>query len=331
MYVCNYEDSKLFVDAANPEAYDRLKNLSNEHKLFCLGCGRQVIFRRCTAKDSHFAHLSSQGKQCDFEQYIMNLPESHKSALEKLKNKFAESNNPQLFEKLIEKHWTSMTLCVDGKIVSIELLQPKASYITTQNLKKVYAEKGIGVLWLFIVDDTFCEYESVSNTGASGFFQSNNYIIAFNPENDQIAIEYKEGKTDLYHSDIFKTSISLDQLTIDTEGKVSKCIKVQYDNWKKQWKLQAQRYKEQSAKVQSIYWSSEKSNLSNLPLTLTRDELQNNVTQWIESVQNGAGWVTLNAIRTLITKYPEYLQVYKENIQGIKDPELKAKFEILLP
>ena len=330
MYVCKYGENKLFVYPDAPETFDWLKSLSKENKLFCWGCGRPVIFCRCTAKKSHFAHRNSEGKLCDFEEYITNLLDSHKMALKELQARFAESNNPQLFEKLIDRHWTSMTLCVEDKTVAVELLQPKTSYIAIKKIKNAYSEKGIGVLWLFISQDTSCEYESVSNIGANRFFKSNNYIIYFDPENDRINIEFKENKPDLYHCNIFRTSISLDQLTVDTEGKVSKCIKAQYDNWKSQRELQAQQLKEQTQKMQFTYQFSANSPLPNTSLDSTYDEMLHNVRLWIKNVQSGAGNITLDAIHKLITIYTEYRQIYIEVLQNVEDTALKKKLESLL-
>lgn len=325
MYVCKYGENKLFVDVDAPETFDWLKSLSNEHKLFCLGCGRQVIFRKCAVKDSHFAHLSSQGKLCDFEEYIVNLPNSHKRALNELQNRLAQSNNPQLFEKLIDKHWTSMTICVKDKTVAIELLQPNVSQNVIQKLKKAYAEKGISVLWLFVIEDIFCEYKSVSVTGTNRFFQTNNYILCLDPESKSVYIKCKTNC-----NGIFQTSISLDKLTINAEGKISDCIKDQYDNWKSQQNLQAQQLKEQQSKAQFTYQLSTNSPSPNIPFDSTYDEMLHNVRLWIERVQAGAGHTTVDAIHKLITIYPDYRQIYIEALQDVDDSALKKKLESIL-
>ncbi|MBW7572494.1 competence protein CoiA family protein [Caproiciproducens faecalis] len=329
MYVCKYGNHSLFVDTEAPETFDLLKKLSNEHKLFCLGCGRQVIFHKCTVKDSHFAHRSSQGKLCDFEQYIINLPDSHKKALKELQNRFSGSNNPQLFIKLIDKHWTSMTICVNDKTVAIELLQPNISLNKIEKLKQAYIEKGINVLWIFVMEDISCEYKSVSIKGSNSFFQTNNYIIDFDPESKKIYILFKDHKFSTNHNGIFHTSISLDHLIVNAEGKISESIKTQYDDWKSQQSLQA-KLKQQLSIAQSAYNTSTNVSSSNASLDLTYDEILHNVRQWIENVRAGAGYNTLTAIRTLINNYSDYRQVYSETLQSVEDPVLKKKLESVL-
>ena len=325
MYICKLADEHITVHQDNGVQQNKLKELSNERKLRCIGCDDILVFRRCTKKNSHFAHLNTRTEACVFEEYYNGLPEIHKIAINDFYERFKGEIHTMVFPNLLDKHWTSLLLIFDERKVALEFALSKTSFQKIISLQTQYKEKGITSIFLF-TDNEECFYHSSYRSGASEFFNKFHYILKYDLNNKQVIVE-RESK--LIEFSTFLKTISLSELTISVDGKLNPTINVEFINWEKEQKKKAEdrkkyeediyleRYKKQKLDNQN---SREKFEKVENP-ELFKANLKKVYLSWLHSILAGHKYFQ-NELANYMTRGEIFKETLQELMSELTDKEL---------
>ena len=142
-----------------------IREKSRERQLLCFDpeCGQTVIFKRGEKRSAHFAHLPDH-RQCDYDDYDRDTPDTWKEVKRNIYNHFKGNFNAGLSVdmdvKIFPKHFTPILLKQsNNQQIVIEFGDKKTTSKTLTALTNAYRKRNIEVEWVTVDDVGQCRHE----------------------------------------------------------------------------------------------------------------------------------------------------------------------------